>query len=301
MRFTADTLALNGRLLVQVFLPVVANSPTMAANMERVIRLDDGAQTTVETWGDSGPVVLAIHGMSSSRKSWERLAAEYAGRFRFVAYDQRGHGDSAAVEGPMTLHRALLDLYNVIESLDEAVDVLLGHSWGGAVAILGGRRFDVARVAAIDPMLRQASPQWYGEFLEELKPLFRFTGAERDSAVRAAFADWAESDRERKVHAVHSMSIETIARLRDENPPESWDLRRDLQDYPKPLFLAVADASDSLIALEDLKEARDLAGPNVTIRVFEGEGHSLHRTAFERFVREFDTFIAATEKKERLV
>lgn len=267
---------------------------------ERIVRLDDGAQTTVETWGERGPIIVAIHGMTGSRKSWGRFADEYAGRFRVVAYDQRGHGDSANVDGPMTLHRALLDLYNVLESLDEPVEMLLGHSWGGAVAILGGRRFDVARVAAVDPMLRQTTAQWYDEFLEELRPLFSLTGAARDAKVREEYAEWPQTDREGKVHAVHAMTTLPIERLRDENPPESWDIRPDLEAYPKPLFLAIADPAESIIALEDVKEVRDLAGPNVTIRVFEGQGHSLHRTDFEHFVREFDAFLGTADKKERL-
>jgi hypothetical protein len=33
----------------------------------------------------------------------------------------------------MTLHRALLDLYNVMDAMPDPVDTLLGHSWGGAV------------------------------------------------------------------------------------------------------------------------------------------------------------------------
>lgn len=267
---------------------------------ERIVRLDDGAQTVVETYGESGPIVLGIHGMTGSRKSWERLARHYDGRFRFVVYDQRGHGDSARVDGPMTLHRALLDLYNVLDSLDEPVDTLLGHSWGGAVAILGGRRFDVRRVVAVDPMLRQASAQWYDEYLAELRDLFRVQGAERDAKVRADYADWPEVDRERKVHAVHSMTARPIEKLRDENPPEAWDLRRDLEEYPRPLFLAVAE-EDSVIAVDELKHVRQLAGPNVMIRVFEKQGHSLHRTDFERFVQELDAFLAWSEKMERPV
>ncbi|MBV9271997.1 MAG: alpha/beta hydrolase [Candidatus Eremiobacteraeota bacterium] len=267
---------------------------------ERIVRLDDGTQTTVETWGSGGPILLAVHGMSSSRRSWEGFARHYDGRYRVVAYDQRGHGDSTGIEGPMTLHRALLDLYNVLDSLDEPVDTLLGHSWGGAVAILGGRRFDVGRVAAIDPMLRQASAQWYDEFLGELRDLFRLKGDARDAKVREEYADWPELDRERKIHAVHSMTVRPIEKLRDENPPEAWDLRRDLEQYPRPLFLAVAE-EDSVIAVDDLKTVRQIAGPNVMIRVFERQGHNLHRTDFDRFTREFDAFLTWSEKIERPV
>lgn len=260
---------------------------------EEVVTLDDGAQTILERWGSSGPVLLCIHGMTSSRKSWERFAQRYGERARIYAYDQRGHGDSHGVPGPMTLHRALLDLYNVMHAIPDQVDALVGHSWGGAVAILGGKRFDVRRVIAVDPMIRQADSPWYDEFLADLRRLFVHKGDARDAKVREEYADWPEIDRERKVHAVHGMTVAPIERLRDENPPHTWDLRRDLEEYPKPLLLAMA-GEDSIVPLDDLKFVRERGGPNVAIRVFEGEGHNLHRTNFDRFGRELDGFFART-------
>lgn len=263
---------------------------------EQRVTLDDGAATILERWGERGPIMLFVHGMTSSRKSWERFALRYAERARVYAYDQRGHGDSARVEGPMTLHRALLDLHNVMQSIGEPVDVLGGHSWGGAVAILGGRRFDVRRVVAVDPMVRQADDAWYSEFLADLTELFSKNGEARDAAVQAEYAQlgWSEIDVERKKHAVRTMTKKPIERLRDENPPEAWDLRRDLEQYPKPLFLAVAAADESIIRIEDLKTIRDRGGPNIAMRVFEGHGHNLHRTDFERFTAELDTFLDRT-------
>lgn len=269
----------------------------MTHTEERIV-LDDGTQTTLERWGDRGPVMLCVHGMTSSRKSWERLALHYGDRYRVYAYDQRGHGDSAAVHGPMTLHRALLDLYNVMHSIPDAVDVLVGHSWGGAVAVLGGRRFDVHRVVAVDPMIRQADHPWYDEFLADLRELFAAKGAARDAKVESEYRKlgWGEIDVERKKHAVREMTTLPIERLRDENPPESWDLRGDLEDYPKPLLLAMAAAGESVVRLDDLRYVREHGGPNVAIRVFDEHGHNLHRTAFERFVEEFDRFLE--RKKE---
>lgn len=260
---------------------------------EERITLDDGAQTTLERWGERGPVMLCVHGMTSSRKSWERFAQHYAGRYRVYAYDQRGHGDSAAVNGPMTLHRALLDLYNVMQAIPDPVDLLVGHSWGGAVAILGGRRFDVRSVVAVDPMIRQADNPWYDEFLADLRALFAHKGAARDAKVKEEYRSlgWGDIDVERKKHAVRDMTTVPIERLRDENPPESWDLRGDLESYPKPLLLAMASAHESIVPLDALKVVRERGGPNVAIRVFEDQGHNLHRTAFERFVQEIDRFL----------
>lgn len=203
--------------------------------------------------------MVCIHGMTGSRQAWQDFAAAYGQDARIYAYDQRGHGDSADVSGPMTLHRSLLDLYNVLGAIGEQVDTLIGHSWGGAIAILGGRRFDVNRVVAIDPMLHQENAAWYDRFLRELKD---------QKMLRTA-----------------------IKRLRDENPPATWNLRGDLERYPKPLFLAVGEGPESLLTLEDLKVVRERGGPHVALRVFEGHGHSPHRTDSERFIRELNTFL----------
>jgi pimeloyl-ACP methyl ester carboxylesterase len=182
--------------------------------------------------------------------------------------------------------------------IPDPVDLLIGHSWGGAIAILGGRRFDVKRVVAVDPMIRQADNAWYDEFLADLRSLFSAKGAARDARVAHEYRElgWGEIDVERKKHAVREMTIVPIERLRDENPPESWDLRVDLEDYPKPLLLTMASVGESIVPIEDLKFVRERGGPNVAIRVFEDQGHNLHRTAFDRFAQELDRFIE--RKKE---
>jgi pimeloyl-ACP methyl ester carboxylesterase len=237
-----------------------ANSSAVVHTEERVTH-DDGAQTTLERWGDQGPAILAIHGMTGSRKAWEQLALHYGAHARVYAYDQRGHGDGPP-GGPMTLHRSLLDLYTIMSAIPQGVDTLVGHSWGGAIALLGGRRFDCNRVIAIDPMIRQADAAWYDAFFRELKK--------------------------------QKLPIKAIKGLRDENPPATWDLRADLERYPKPLLLAVGEGPESLFGLDDMKFVRERGGPNVALRVFEGQGHNLHRTDFDRFAREFDTFLART-------
>jgi pimeloyl-ACP methyl ester carboxylesterase len=258
---------------------------------ERVIRLDDGAVTTVERWGDEGPIVLAIHGMASSRKSWERLANHLSARFRVIAYDQRGHGESAAAAGPMSLARGVRDAENVLTAIGEPVDVLLGHSWGGAVAILAGAELPVARVAAIDPMIRQVEATWYEEYLEELRELFALAGDDRDAKVRADYADWSPLDVDGKVHAVHSMTTAPIERLMRENPPQAWDLRSTIATYGKSLFLALAAPGESINDKATLAEVERRHAGDVTIAVFPGAGHNLYRTAFDPFVQRLDEWL----------
>jgi pimeloyl-ACP methyl ester carboxylesterase len=229
--------------------------------------------------------------MTSSRRSWERLAGHLAGRFRLFAYDQRGHGDSAAVLGPMALERGVCDAESVAAAIGEPVDALLGHSWGGAVAILAGTRLPVARVATVDPMIHQASDEWYEEFLEELRELFALTGAARDERTRAEYAEWHPADVEGKVHAVHSMTAAPIEALWKQNPAASWDLRPLISRYAKPLLLALAARGEGInddAAVDDAERDRS---PEVTVVRFPGAGHNLHRTAFDEFARALDAWL----------
>jgi pimeloyl-ACP methyl ester carboxylesterase len=247
----------------------------------------------VQTWGERGPFVLAVHGMTSSRRSWERLAKHLAGRFRVVAYDQRGHGDSHDVQGPMALTRGVRDLSNVVNALGEPIDLLIGHSWGGAIAIEAGLHIPVWRVAAIDPMIRQVDEQWYNEYLDELRESFAHVDEARDALIRKEYADWSPVDVEAKVHAVHAMTISPIEALMLENPPESWDLRNFIAGYDKPLFLAMAQPGEGINENATLEEIQTKHSPSVEIEMLPG-GHNLHRTNFDELAKRLDEFLART-------
>jgi pimeloyl-ACP methyl ester carboxylesterase len=261
---------------------------------QRSVELGDGADTTVESWGERGPIVLCVHGMTSSRRSWERLARHLGGGFRVYAYDQRGHGDSTAIPGPMTLDRGMRDACAIAEALGEPIEVLVGHSWGGAVAILAGERFSVARVVAIDPMIRNADATWYGEYLAELTEQFALYGGARDEAVRNEYAQWHPLDVEAKVHAVHAMTTAPIEGLLRENPPEAWDLRPAIARYQIPLLLALAARGEGINDDATVDEIERNRSPLVEIVTFPGAGHNIHRTAFDEFAAAFDRFLTKT-------
>lgn len=261
--------------------------------MIRSIRLDDGAQTLLETWGEGGPLLLCVHGMASSRRSFLRLADRFADRYRIAAYDQRGHGDSAAVDGPMTLERGTRDFENVLDAIGETPLASVGHSWGGAVVLQAGARADAGAIVAIDPMLQQCSDTWYAEFIEELDTQFASVGDERAAAFRREYAGWHPLDREGKVHAVAAMTTAPLAGLRDENTAQAWDLRALVAAYEKPLLLAMADEKSSITASAAYEElrAQTARNPNVTFVSFEGLGHSLHREDFDAFAEVLARFL----------
>ena len=253
--------------------------------MEQKVTFDDGASTTVESWGQSGPAVICIHGITSSRKAWERTALALQQSFCVFAYDQRGHGDSAACLGPMTLRRSLDDLRAVAHEIGESA-ALIGHSWGGAVALLGGREPFAMKAVAIDPMVRVEPGTWRREYLDDTERDLALEPSKLQTALRVRLSAWHEKDIEGKLHAVRHMKADAIARLGRENCVDDggWDLRNILAGYPKPLLVLAAGPDDSVITPNDLKFLEAQGGPNVRIDIFADQGHNLHRTAFDRYI-----------------
>ena len=217
---------------------------------EQTITFDDGASTVLERWGDAGPNLLCVHGMMSSRRGWARFATRFALAYRVWAYDQRGHGDAAAVDGPMTLAQSVADLQTVCDAIPGPIDALAGHSWGGAVVILAGLRVPARTVIAIDPLIHQPAGDWEKDYVNDQRPIFEKTGADREAEILASFTDADELDVAGKIHAMRTMRLETIERIGRENGVDEgkWDLREQLVNYPLPLFIALADPAETIVA-----------------------------------------------------
>lgn len=253
---------------------------------ERSVALGDGASTVLAQWGESGPVVLCVHGIASSRRSWTRLGEALGTTHRVYAYDQRGHGDSAEVEGPMTLERSVADARAVAATLPGPVELLIGHSWGGAVAVLAGRALPARKVVAIDPMLRVLPHTFASDYVDDLREPLGLEPVAKEAAIRDMYEGSNPLDIEGKVHAMLPMHIGALERLGSENRSDDggWDILASVADYPVPL-LVLAAGEDSVLAPDDLAFVRERGGANVSVRVFEGHGHNLQRSAFDEFLR----------------
>jgi pimeloyl-ACP methyl ester carboxylesterase len=258
------------------------------------LRFDDGAATVVETWGEKGPAIVCVHGMTSSRKAWMRLAERLAGRYRVIAYDQRGHGDAAHVRGPMQLDRHVADLQSVLSEVGSDVIALLGHSWGGAVVVLAGPISRARGVIAIDPVLNVHSGTWRQDYLEDAETLFALPWQARELSVRASLKEWHPLDVDGKLHAVRNMTAEPIARLGTENRVDEggWNILGAVENYPKPLLIFAAGPDDSVMSPADVNHLKTRGGSRVRVAEFPEEGHNLHRTAFDAYAAQVEAFLA---------
>ncbi|HEY4222730.1 MAG TPA: alpha/beta hydrolase [Myxococcota bacterium] len=80
---------------------------------------------------------IFLHGVLGSRNNWKSFAQKFAGAhpaWRAVIADLRNHGDSHGFPPPHTVAACADDVRELAGSLG-GVDVVIGHSYGGKVAL----------------------------------------------------------------------------------------------------------------------------------------------------------------------
>lgn len=104
--------------------------------------------------GASGaPPVIMLHGITGHARTWDAEAEALVPRFRVLALDQRGHGDSdLASDGDYSIQAMAGDLAAFMDALALRTATLVGLSMGGRVAIAyaGAHRDRVERLMVVD-------------------------------------------------------------------------------------------------------------------------------------------------------
>jgi pimeloyl-ACP methyl ester carboxylesterase len=179
----------------------------------RIALPESGVEIALLDWGGDGPLALLHHANGFCAATWGLVAERLRDRFRLVAMDARGHGDSSRPEGEQAyawdhfgrdaaaVARSLAD-----ESGRPGLALGLGHSFGGTSLLMAAaeqpRLFE--RLVLVDPVLppprRQAASvdprrSERGEGLIERARRRRQVFPDRETARRswsekALFRDW---------------------------------------------------------------------------------------------------------------
>lgn len=101
----------------------------------------NGATIHVRGQGSGAAALVFLHYWGGSSRTWSGVASELAPRYRTIAIDHRGWGDSQAPEHGYAIADLADDAQQVIDALGLRRYVLVGHSMGGKVAqLLASRR-----------------------------------------------------------------------------------------------------------------------------------------------------------------
>ena len=80
------------------------------------------------------PLVLAIHGITSTSRFWLATARALGDRAALIAVDLRGRGRSSALPGPCGLDAHVRDMIAVLDAFGLERAVIAGHSLGAYIA-----------------------------------------------------------------------------------------------------------------------------------------------------------------------
>jgi pimeloyl-ACP methyl ester carboxylesterase len=117
-----------------------------------------GVRLAVRDSGGDGTTAVLLHGLGAPQRSWDRAAPLLARHLRVVTYDQRGHGASAAASD-YSLDAFLADLCTVLDALALEHPLLVGHSFGGLLAVEhAAARPGCVAVVGVDGGLRIQRP-----------------------------------------------------------------------------------------------------------------------------------------------
>jgi len=241
---------------------------------------------SVDEGGKGAPAVLFVHSLAGRAAHWTAALEHCRPHRRAVAFDQRGHGRSAPLEGhaDVSIETLADDVRAVADACGLRKFVLVGHSLGGGVALAfaGAYPDRVERLLLLDPIGdgTQMPAAELRPFLDQLdSPAYLATIesywrtiAGPDAAVRERLLDDLRvTPRATVVAGFH-------ATMRFDPTPA-------LLRYRGPTLAVVTPANDAPFSLHQVGR--------LPHRVVEGTGHWIQLERPAEFARLLDTFLEA--------
>jgi pimeloyl-ACP methyl ester carboxylesterase len=230
---------------------------------------------------EPGDVLIALHGgpgnSSDYMVSLEQLASA---EFAVVTYDQRGTGQSTEPSEGYAMHSYMADLEAVRQAVAAETVHLLGHSWGGLVAL----RYAAAHPQRVRSIILMGS----GVLTPEAAQAGQANKAQRIVALQdqgviprtitaladllpAYFSDpsFEMPDELKNMHYTPAVEQMTWAAL------DSYDFADGLGELDQPVLVLWGD--DDPFGMAYLEATRDaLPAARVEVVVLEGCGHYWH-------------------------
>ncbi len=241
---------------------------------------------TLEHRRDAQRLLVLLHGGGANAHWWDHLAPALCERFRVVALDFRGHGDSDhpdAIE-PGAFAR---DLRALLEHLGADDAVLMGHSMGGHIALDHSALNSGVRALVAVEIVRGA-PSRSRRSMRLALAARRTYRTREDALARYRFLPPAQNASEalRASIAAHSVREEPDGRFGFKFDPRWFTLP---PTQPPKLSgvrcptLIVRGAQSPLLSAEGAAAfAAEIASARVT--VVEAAGHNLHVEQPEAFL-----------------
>lgn len=239
------------------------------------------------TGGDK-PSLILLHGAMNNGLCWSRVAKSLENDFNIIMPDARGHGKSVSFHNEFTYKEMINDTVELIEYLEVAPIILMGHSMGAQIATELGARFPnlVKKLVLEDPGYYFKNPTfldllYYKWMRNKIK---KYSLAQIRELCDKSYEIWHEDDK----------ILWAIARkewAENESKSKSFDPKRNWHDiFPEikaPTLLIISDKG--LVKRSEAERyVREFS--KAKYEVIENAGHHIHQdnlNAFMKIVQDF--------------
>jgi pimeloyl-ACP methyl ester carboxylesterase len=132
----------------------------------KYFRTNDGVRLHYLEAGAGKPLVL-VHGISQTAEQFKFQIEGLGDRYRVIALDLRGHGESEKANFGLKIHRLAQDLREALVAANARDVALLGHSMGCSVIWAYWELFGADRLGKIiltdEPPMLTSNPAWTPE------------------------------------------------------------------------------------------------------------------------------------------
>lgn len=134
----------------------------------------DGVPIHYEVYKKGSPVLLFVHGWCCDKSYWQKQVDHFLAHYSIATMDLAGHGASGLERDAWTISAFAADVVAVVEALDLAQVVLIGHAYSGAVIVEAALRMPkrIVGLVAVDAF-RSFDPPRTHEEMETLLAPFR--------------------------------------------------------------------------------------------------------------------------------
>jgi len=220
--------------------------------------------------GSGERLVVFVHGVLGRGRSFDRVASLLASECRMLWYDRRGYATSAGSGEPVGVDRHIEDL---VTALDGQPAVVVGHSFGGVIAMGAAVRAPELVEALV---LFETSMAWAPGWDDEVMQGVLGSQDPEDAGLRMMLGERYDA-----------MNADERARRRLDARAfiaEEWSVRAGVEPYDvaeirAPLVYGTSDPAVMPAVLAHLRrEVR-----HVEVVTLPGAGHHAHRSASEAF------------------
>jgi len=251
------------------------------------------------------PPIVLLHGATFRAEDWENIFPRLATRYRVIAYDARGHGKSARATS-YAIGDFADDLLRVIDTVAGGPAIVIGHSLGGATALVAAAKRPAAVRALVleEPVVDNWDRDWRAQYYKDVRAALDKSA--EPSAFKRAVASVPLPARgprgERTVGEVRGFyAADRLATYyKDVDPAFVEQFGHSKPDGHEqvvsavptmPTLLLAAHAADGSALKEGEAEALVKKWPDAQLVKFPSVGHRIHGLRPEPFLEALEPFL----------